>query len=73
MSANWIVEKFKQVADLADRDTDVLRSLESLAKMSGLFDTGSEKQQLTVWGGFSPEQLDSVKDEQLLAHGESED
>ena len=72
VSANWIVEKFKQVADLADRDTDVLRSLESLAKMSGMFDTGAEKQQLTVWGGFSPEQLDSVKDEQLVAHGESE-
>ena len=72
VSANWIVEKFKQVADLADRDTDVLRSLESLAKMSGMFDIGAEKQQLTVWGGFSPEQLDSVKDEQLVAHGESE-
>ena len=40
--------------------------------MSGMFDTGAEKQQLTVWGGFSPEQLDSVKDEQLVAHGESE-
>ena len=72
VSANYIIQKFKQVADIGDRDTDVLRSLESLAKMSGLFDTGAEKQQLTVWGGFSPEQLDSVKDEQLVAHGESE-
>ena len=60
VSANYIIQKFKQVADIGDRDTDVLRSLESLAKMSGLFDTGAEKQQLTVWGGFSPEQLDSV-------------
>ena len=72
VSANYIIQKFKQVADIGDRDTDVLRSLESLAKMSGLFDTGAEKQQLTVWGGFSPEQLDSVKEEQLLVHGESE-
>ena len=41
--------------------------------MSGMFDTGAEKQQLTVLGGFSPEQVDSVKNEQLLAHSESED
>jgi hypothetical protein len=73
VSANYIIQRFKQVADIADNDGYVLRSLESLAKIAGLFDTGSEKQQLTVWGGFSPEQLKSVKNEKLLAHGETED
>ena len=73
VSANYIIQRFKQVADVADNDGYVLRSLESLAKIAGLFDTGSEKQQLTVWGGFSPEQLKSVKNERLLAHGESDD
>ena len=74
VSASYIIQKFKQVADIGDRDSDVLRSLECLAKISGLYDTqDTKKQELTVWGGFSPEQLKQVDSEQLIAHGEKED
>ena len=63
ISNNYLIRRFKQVADSAEKEGDVLRSLESLSKIAGLFDsTESEsKQQLTVWGGFSPEQLQAVK------------
>lgn len=73
ISPNYIVRRFKQVADEGSKDGDVLRSLESLAKICGLFDSQEQKQQqLTVWSGFSPEQLDGVKNEQVLLHGELE-
>ena len=73
VTPNYIVQRFKQICDLAERDTDVLRSLESLAKISGMFAVEQDKnQQLTVWGGFSPEQLKSVEGEQVLLHGEVE-
>ena len=73
VTASYIIQKFKQVADIGDRDSDVLRSLECLSKISGLYDTqDTKKQELTVWGGFSPEQLKQVSDEKLIAHGEKD-
>ena len=73
VSPNYIISRFKEIADIADRDTDVLRSLECLAKISGLFEPSQEKQQqLTVWSGFTPEQLEGLKEEKLLVHGESD-
>ena len=40
--------------------------------MSGLFNTEQKKEELTVWAGFSPEQLEAIKGEQtkVLAHKE---
>jgi hypothetical protein len=71
VSLNYIVRRFKQVADESGKDGDVLRSLESLAKIAGMYEVEqSKQQQLTVWGGFSPEQLKSVKEETILIHGE---
>lgn len=63
ISNNYLIRRFKQVADSAEREGDVLRSLESLSKIAGLFDSheSESKQQLTVWGGFSPEQINAVK------------
>ena len=52
---------FKDIADISERDSDKLRSLEMLAKISGLFNTDNSKEQLTVWTGFTPEQLESIK------------
>lgn len=74
VSPNYIISRFKQVCDIAERDSDVLRSLESLAKISGLFAVQDEKkQELTVWSGFTPEQLNEVKNEKLIAHGEKDE
>ena len=75
---NWLIERYKTIADLAESDTAKLRSLDSLAKISGLFDTDEKKsEQVTVWAGFSPEQLEGVgkngKQPELIAHAEREE
>ena len=58
----WLIERYKTIADMAENDTCKLRSLDSLAKMSGLFDTEEKKsEKVEIWAGFSPEQLDEVK------------
>ena len=75
ISPEWIVAKYKDIADLSDRDTDRLRSLEALAKMSGLFDTEKKQEQLTVFQGFTPEQIEALggKSNKLLAHKDKDD
>lgn len=71
ISHNYLLKRFKNVADNAEKDGDILRSLESLAKIAGLFDTqDTEKQQLTVWSGFTPEQLQAVEGKEPLLVGE---
>ena len=71
---NWLIERYKTIADLAESDTAKLRSLDSLAKISGLFDTDEAKsEQVTIWRGFLPEQLEGVKKHgkpELIAHAE---
>ena len=70
----YIIERYKTIADLAERDTDKLRALSDLAKMAGLFNTEDKKsEQVTIWAGFSPEQLEEVKkhgDTEIIAHAE---
>ena len=76
ISPEWIVAKYKDIADLSDRDTDRLRSLEALAKMAGLFDTEKKQEQLTVFTGFTPEQMEAIssgKKTELVAHKDKED
>jgi SpoVK/Ycf46/Vps4 family AAA+-type ATPase len=73
----YIIQRMKDIADLAEQDNIKLRSLESLAKISGLFSTEeTKKETLTVWGGISPkltqELEDDTKKAELLAHGEQE-
>lgn len=76
VTPEYIIQKYKDIADISDRDTDRLRSLDALAKMSGLFDTEKKQEQLTVWAGFTPEQLEAIKNEKseqnVLAHAEKE-
>ena len=75
VTPEWLIGKYKDIATLAERDGDKLRSLESLAKISGLFDTEKKQEQLTVWAGFSPEQMEAIKDGEktkLIAHAEKE-
>ena len=77
VSPEYIIRLYKDIADISERDTDRLRSLDALAKMSGLFDTEKKQEQLTVWSGFSPEQLEAIKNDQndikVLAHAEKEE
>ena len=75
VTPEWIIGRYKTIADASDRDTDRLRSLESLTKIAGMFDTVEKKtEQLTVFAGFTPEQLEEVKNgkTELLAHTERE-
>ena len=74
ISHNYLIKRFKQVADSAEREGDVLRSLESLSKIAGLFEQESEtKQQLTVWQGFSPEQMEALQGSKPVLVGEKDD
>jgi hypothetical protein len=76
VSPEWIVEKYKMIADLSDRDSDRLRSLEALANMIGLFDKEKKQEQLTVFTGFTPEQMEAIsggKETKLVAHKEKRD
>ena len=75
VAPGWIVEQYKQIAEMSERDSDRLRSLEALAKMSGLFDTEKKQEQLTVFQGFTPKQLEALQGGEktnLLAHAEKE-
>ena len=73
VSKSWLISRFKDIADLAERDGDKLRSLESLAKISGIYEHENAREQLTVWSGITPEQLQSIKKEAtLIGHGERE-
>jgi hypothetical protein len=73
---NWLIERYKTIADLSESDTAKLRALDSLAKISGLFDHAEKKsEQVTIWAGFSPEQLEEVKkhgEPELVAHAEKD-
>ena len=76
VTAEWIIGKYRDIADLSDRDTDKLRSLESLSKISGLFETEKKQEQLTVFQGFTPKQLEALqngKETNMLAHTEKEE
>ena len=72
VTPQYQIRSYKQVADLAEKDTDKLRALDSLSKISGLFATGEKKtEELTVWAGFSPEQLESIQNGSQLKNGKA--
>ena len=77
VTPEYIIQRYKDIADISEKDSDKLRSLDALAKMSGLFDTEKKQEQLTVWTGFTPEQLEAIKDgdnqQKVLAHAEREE
>ena len=77
VTPEFIIRLYKDIADISERDSDRLRSLDALSKIAGLFDTDKKQEQLTVWSGFSPEQLEAIKSEQsnikVLAHAEKEE
>ena len=74
VSPGWLIGKYRDIIDIGDRDSDKLRALDALSKISGLFDTETKQEQLTVWQGFSPEQLEAINGgkTELIAHAEKE-
>ena len=73
VSPEWIIGQYKTIAEVSDRDANRLRSLEALSKIAGLFDTETKQEQLTVFQGFTPKQLEALqggKETNILAHAE---
>jgi|TARA_Y100000310_G_scaffold222525_1_gene224242 hypothetical protein len=72
-----IIDRYTSVADGAKKDSDKLGAIRDLAKMAGLFDKDSKKsEQVTIWAGFSPEQLEEVKKHgkpELIAHAKKDE
>jgi hypothetical protein len=70
ITPGYLLKRMKDIADLAERDSDKLRSLETLSKIAGLFNNEKKQEQLTVWAGFSPEQIESIKGKEpkLIGH-----
>ena len=77
VTPNWLIERYKTIADMAESDPSKLRALDSLSKIAGLFDLGEKKsEQVTIWAGFSPEQLEEVKKHgkpEIIAHSEKDE
>ena len=76
VTPEWIIGKYRDIVALSDSDSNKLRSLESLTKIAGLFDTEKKQEQLTVFQGFTPKQLEALqggKETNMLAHAEKEE
>ena len=77
ISNEWLLERYRDMVEISERPSDVLRSLDSLAKIAGLFDTERKQESLTVWSGFSPEQMEALKsgntETKLIGHAEKEE
>ena len=72
----YLLEKSKYIIDKEEaRDSDKLRAIETLMKVAGMFPAGDKKtESLTVFQGFSQEQLDQLKNAEVkaLAHASRE-
>ena len=75
VSNNWIIARYRDIVESSQKDSDKLRSLDSLSKIAGLFNTETKQEQLTVWSGFTSEQMEALSDgnkTELIAHKEKE-
>ena len=70
---NYLIGGYKTLADGGETDNAKLKALDSLAKISGLFDTQEKKtEELTVWAGFTSEQLEGIKGTKGLKNGKTQ-
>ena len=76
VSNEWIIERYRDMVEVSERPADILRSLDSLAKIAGLFEPEKKQESLTVWSGFTSEQMEALKGgdtkTELIGHTEKE-
>ena len=73
---DYLLENTKFVIENYDaRDSDKLRALEMLMKIVGMFPSEKKSESLTVFQGFTREQLKQLKDSEvrMIAHVEEKD
>ena len=71
----YLLNNAKTIVDnLESKDSDKLRALDMLMRISGMFPKDTQKESLTVFQGFSNEQLEQLRDAEvkMIAHGEKE-
>tara|TARA_R100000742_G_C4279106_1_gene102929 strand:+ start:138 stop:908 length:771 start_codon:yes stop_codon:yes gene_type:complete len=72
-SKQYLLEMTKGVIDNYDgKDSDKLRAIELMMKIAGMFPNDKKTESLTVFQGFSKEQLEKISSEkvEVLAHAE---
>ena len=71
----YLLDNAKIIVDkLESKDSDKLRALDMLMRIAGMFPKDTQKESLTVFQGFSNEQLKQLRDAEIkmIAHGEKE-
>ena len=57
----YILEKMKDIIEsTTSRDSDKVSLLKELVSIAGMKDTDTKSESVTVFQGFSPEQLDAI-------------
>ena len=72
-SKRYLLESTKGIIDKDDAaDNNKLRAIEILMKLAGMFPNEKQTESLTVFQGFTPEQLEQInsKDTKAIAHAE---
>jgi len=72
-SKRYLLESTKGIIDSeGSADNNKLRAIEIMMKLAGMFPNEKQTESLTVFQGFTPEQLDQIssKDTKALAHAE---
>tara|TARA_R100000458_G_C8226253_1_gene209232 strand:- start:284 stop:1054 length:771 start_codon:yes stop_codon:yes gene_type:complete len=72
-SKRYLLESTKGIIDKDDSaDNNKLRAIEILMKLAGMFPNEKQTESLTVFQGFTPEQLEQIssKDTKAIAHAE---
>ena len=76
VTPEWIISKYKDIADISDRDCDRLKAVKDLATIAGMFNVEKKQEQLTVFQGFTQEQMEALggkTNAKLIAHKEKEE
>ena len=69
----YLLSKTKDIIDNYDaRDSDKLRALEMMMKIAGMFPNDKKTESLTVFQGFTKEQLEQLGDSNVKAIGHAE-
>jgi hypothetical protein len=77
VSPAYLIRAAKTVVENCSKDSDRMRGIEFLSKVSRLLDNDNKKQELTIFQGFSNEQIEQIKkgtiehkDTKIIAHAE---